>query len=177
MNKKARLAAVLVATVMAGYSAIGSAEGMAFGRSQAPAPLEGTWVVSIRPYSCATGNDIPNVPPVISYLTFGAGGTYLETTSNPAFEKGQRGPGHGFWERTGRTTYRAVFQAFILFDSTPVNGAPPRYVRGHQRIDQGIEMLDNDRWTSNATVQFFSSGSSTPISPSGCARANGVRMN
>jgi len=176
MKTMARLAALLVATVMAGHPVTGSAEGMAYGRSQAPAPLEGTWVVSIKPYSCATGIDVPNVSPVVSYLTFGAGGTYLETTSNPAFEKGQRGPGHGSWERTGRTTYRAVFQAFILFDSASVNGAPPRYVRGHQRIDQGIEMQDNDHWTSTASVQFFAVGSSTPIPPSGCARATATRM-
>jgi hypothetical protein len=177
MKTMARLTAVLVASLMAFYSTAGSAGGMAYGRSQAPAPLEGTWLVSIWPYSCTTGNDIPNVSPVISYLTFGAGGTHLETTSNPAFDKGQRGPGHGFWERTGRRTYRAVLQAFILFDSASVNGAPPRYVRGHQLIDQGIEMQDKDNWTSTASVQFFAVGSSTPIPPSGCARASATRMN
>jgi hypothetical protein len=177
MNTMAKLAVVLVATTMAGFSTAHAEDGMAYGRSQAPAPLEGTWLVSIKPYSCATGIDVPNVPPVISYLTFGAGGTYLEATSNPAFDRGQRGPGHGFWERTGRSTYRAVHQAFILFDSASVNGQPPRYVRGHQRIDQGIEMQDNDSWTSTASVQFFAVGSSSPIPPSGCARATATRMN
>jgi len=171
MNTMARLAAVLVATTMAGYATTSAANGMAYGRSQAPAPLEGTWLVSIQPYNCATGVDVP-VPAVLSYLTFGAGGTLVETTSNPAFEPGQRGPGHGFWERTGRTSYRALLQAYILFDSTLTS----RYKRGYQRIDQGIEFHSDDHWTSDATVQFLVPPSTKPVPPSGCARATATRM-
>ncbi len=103
--------------------------GLAFGRSQAPAPLEGTWVVTIQPIVCKTGIDVPNAPSVRSYLTFARGGTMTETNSNAAFEPGQRGPGHGYWERTGRTSYQFAFEAFIQFDSQL---DPFRYKRGYQ---------------------------------------------
>jgi hypothetical protein len=171
MNTKKKLLAMLGTLALVSYAVTGLAAGMAYGRSQAPAPLEGTWLVRIQPYVCSTGTDVP-VPAVLSYLTFGAGGTLLESTSNPAFEPGQRGPGHGFWERTGRTSYRAVLQAYVLFDSTLTT----RYKRGYQRIDQGIEFHDDDHWTSNATVQFFVPPSTTPVPPSGCARATATRM-
>ena len=97
----------MVALTFAGYSAASAADdsnGLAFGRSQAPAPLEGTWVVTIQPIVCASGQDVPGVPSVTAYLTFAAGGTMTETNSNVAFEPGQRGPGHGYWERTGRSS-------------------------------------------------------------------------
>ena len=183
MNKKTTVAAVLLATVMAGYSAIGSAEeGMAFGRSQAPAPLEGTWVVTIRPIYCSGPNagadvvlpDGTKPPPVTSHLTFGRGGALLESTSNPALGAGKRTPGHGWWERTGRTSYQFAMQAFL------VDPLPP-YQSGLQRIDQTLELHTNDEWTSSGTVKFFGvfDINVTPApSPyrSGCARSNGVRM-
>jgi len=171
MNTKKNLFAMLGTLAIVGYSANGLAGGMAYGRSQAPAPLEGTWLVSIQPYVCSNGRDVP-VDAVLSYLTFGAGGALLEATSNPAFEPGQRGPGHGFWERTGRTSYRALIQAYILFDSTLTT----RYKRGYQRIDQGIEFHSDDHWTSDATVQFLVPPSTKPVPPSGCARATATRM-
>jgi len=171
MNTKKNLFAMLGTLAIVGYSANGLAGGMAYGRSQVPAPLEGTWLVSIQPYVCSNGRDVP-VDAVLSYLTVGAGGALLEATSNPAFEPGQRGPGHGFWERTGRTSYRALIQAYILFDSTLTT----RYKRGYQRIDQGIEFHSDDHWTSDATVQFLVPPSTKPVPPSGCARATATRM-
>ncbi len=147
--------------------------GLAFGRSQAPAPLEGTWVVTIQPIVCKTGIDVPNAPSVRSYLTFARGGTMTETNSNAAFEPGQRGPGHGYWERTGRTSYQFAFEAFIQFDSQL---DPFRYKRGYQRLDQTVEMHTNDEFTSSGSVGFFAGTSTTNPSPSGCARSTGVRM-
>jgi len=66
-------------------------------------------------------------------MTFGAGGTLFETTSNPRFMPGQRSPGLGHWERVGRRTCAAVFQAFIRFSTQPVT--PTSYQRGTQRVD------------------------------------------
>jgi hypothetical protein len=182
MNKKARLAAVLVATVMAGYSTIGSATGMAFGRSQAPAPLEGTWVATIRPIYCSgpsVGQDVvlpdgTKPPPVTSHLTFGRGGTLVEATSNPALGAGKRTSGHGWWERSGRTSYQLAIQAFLVEPSAP-------YRTGLQRIEQTLELHSRDEWTSSGPVQFFSVFDINVIPApapyrAGCARASGVRM-
>ena len=177
MNKKARLAAVFVATVMAGYSTAGVAQGMAYGRSQAPAPLEGSWVVTIRPIFCSgpsAGEYVPGVPPVTSHLTFGSGGTLIEATSNPALGAGKRGPGHGWWERSGRTSYQFAMQAFL------VDPTPP-YESGLQRIEQTLELHSNDEWSSSGPVRFFNvfdlNVTPTPAPyRAGCARANGVRM-
>ena len=181
MNTKARLAAVLVATVMAGFPTAGSAEGMAYGRSQAPAPLEGSWVVTIRPIYCSgpnAGEDVVGptgpIPPVTSHLTFGHGGTLIEATSNPALGAGKRTAGHGWWERSGRTSYQFAMQAFLVDPLQP-------YQSGLQRIEQTLELHTNDEWTSSGTVKFYNvfDINVTPAPSayrSGCARANGVRM-
>ena len=176
MNTRKTLLATVAALTFAGYAAAGAADddnGLAIGRSQAPAPLEGTWVVTIQPIVCASGQDVPGVPSVTAYLTFAAGGTMTETNSNVAFEPGQRGPGHGYWERTGRSSYQFVFQAFIQFDSQ----LPPfRYKRGYQRLDQTVELHANDGFTTIGTVRFFPGTSNIPTTPSGCARSTGARM-
>jgi hypothetical protein len=144
-------------------------------------PLQGTWQVRVTPYSCGS-NPIVTFPQaaVDSYLTFGADGTLLETVSNPRFMPGQRSPGHGHWERVGRATYVASFQAFIHFSTEPAT--PTSHVRGTQRIDQEIEFVDGgrwnsaaDRWTSVAVVTFRDI-SGTRVPPSGCAIAEAVRM-
>jgi len=177
----AKLAVVLVATTMAGVSTTHAADGMAFGRSQAPAPLEGSWVVTIRPIYCSgpnAGADVVGptgpLPPVTSHLTFGHGGTLIEATSNPALGAGKRTSGHGWWERTGRTSYQFAMQAFLVEPSAP-------YQSGLQRIEQTLEMHSNDEWTSSGPVKFFNvfdvnvTPAPTPYR-SGCARASGVRM-
>jgi hypothetical protein len=176
MNTKKTLLAAVAALTLAGHSVAGlsdDANGLAFGRSQAPAPLEGTWVVTIQPIVCSSGLDVPGVPSVRAYLTFARGGTLTETNSNVAFEPGQRGPGHGYWERSGRTSYQFAFEAFIQFDS---QNPPFRYKRGYQRLDQTLELHTGDEFTSSGTVRFFAGTSTTNPSPSGCARSSGVRM-
>jgi hypothetical protein len=177
MNTMAKLAVVLVATTMAGFSTAHAQDGMAYGRSQAPAPLEGAWVVTIRPIFCvgpSAGEYVPNIPPVTSHLTFGHGGTLIEATSNPALGAGKRTAGHGWWERTGSTSYQFAMQAFLVEPSAP-------YQSGLQRIEQTLEMLSNDEWTSSGPVKFYNvyDVNVTPAPApyrSGCARANGVRM-
>lgn len=176
MNTKNTLLATVAALTFAAYAAASTADnnnGLAFGRSQAPAPLEGTWVVTIQPIVCSSGQDVLGVPSVRAYLTFAQGGTMTETNSNVAFEPGQRGPGHGYWQRTGRTSYQFGFEAFIQFDSQ----LPPfRYKRGYQRLEQTVELHTNDEFTSSGTVRFFAGTSTTNPSPAGCARSSGVRM-
>jgi hypothetical protein len=168
---------VAVALAISGNSVNGLANGLAFGRSQAPAPLEGTWVVTIRPIFCSgpsAGTDVPGIVPVKSHLTFGRGGTLIEETSNPNFGVGSRSGGNGWWERTGRTSYQFALQAFLVEPLDP-------YRTGIQRIDQTAELHGSDEWSSSGTVQFFETfdlNEAAGLAPyrAGCARANGVRL-
>lgn len=177
MNSKTLLLGAIGTLALAAPADEASANGLAYGRSQAPAPLQGSWIVTIRPVFCSgpsAGSDVPGPTPVVSYLTFAAGGTLTESTSNPAFAPALRGPGHGYWERTGRTSYQFVLQAFVI-------GSNATYQAGHQRIEQTVEMHSNDDWTSTGPVQFFNVtdlATAPGLVPyrGGCARATGVRM-
>lgn len=147
------------------------------GRQVAPAPLEGTWVVTIRPIVCSgpgAGSDVPGITPVVSHLSFVRGGVLIESTSNPNFGAGKRGSGQGVWERTGRTSYQFAFQAFLLEPNAP-------YRTGVQRIDQTVELHTDDEWSSSGPVRFFETfnpGIVPDLEPyrGGCARATGLRF-
>jgi hypothetical protein len=150
---------------------------LALGAAAAPAhagganksdPLTGTWRMVITTFNCET---LVANPSFTSFVTFGAGGTLLETTSSPLFQPGQRSPGHGFWQRTGRKFYRSVFEGFILFATSP---PMPPLVRGRQRIDQGIQMTGRDSIVADATTTFFNVAGE--VVTEGCARAVGERM-
>lgn len=169
IKKLAGLAAC--ALMLLGTASAGAQNGMAYGRSEAPARLVGTWDVVITPYGCSSGEKFPSFR---SRLTFMAGGTMIETPFNPSFQAGQRSPGLGTWERTGRGSYRALFEAFIYFTSVVTPPTPPRYLRGVQRIDQGIEMQGTDLWTSSAQVTTVDE-SGSPLS-TGCMTARATRQ-
>lgn len=163
---------VSLALALSTVAGVAVANGNRLGHDRAPSALEGSWVVRITPYVCGS-DPIVSFPQVAvdSYLTFGAGGALLESTSNPRFAPGQRSAGLGYWERTGRSAYAAVFEAFIQFTGTP----PSPYVRGTQRVEQQIDLVDADHWTSVAVVIFRDEGGNQ-VPPSGCATAEAVRM-
>lgn len=162
------------AVLLLGAASSALADGPAYGRTQASAPLVGTWQVVITPYVCATGESL-TAAAFRSRLTFNAGGTMVETPFNPTFQPGQSSSGLGDWEATGPNSYRNVFEAFVYFTSVVTPPALPRYVRGVRRVDQGIDMQDDDHWTSSARVTFRDeSGNLVP--PSGCMTATGERL-
>jgi hypothetical protein len=102
-------------------------------------------------------------------VTFSSGGTLTETTANPNFQPGQRSPGHGYWVRSGRSSYEVVFQAFVQF----TGGI---YTRGTQRVEQDVDLLDADHWKSTAVIAF-SDATGAPIPNSGgCATSVAVRL-
>jgi hypothetical protein len=171
MLRKSGLSAVLALAIAA---SAGSAAAESNGkRPRAAADLEGSWQTTITPYNCVTG--VPNTPATFdSYLTFAAGGTLVETTSNPSFLPGQRSAGHGFWERAGHQSYDASFQAFVQFAGGSL--PQPQYVRGVQRVDIAIDMDDGaDHWSGVFTVTFRNTAGAV-VPPSGCARAVAVRI-
>jgi hypothetical protein len=168
MNSRSILAS-LGLTVLA---ATASADGVAYARAKSPSPIEGAWVVRTSPYNCQTGVVFPFT--IVSYITFGARGVLSETNSSPSFQPGQRSSGHGYWERTGTDSYRAVFQAFIQFTSVVSPPALPQYTRGSHRFEHDVVMSDNDHWSSTALVSFYDEGSA-PLG-NGCAVATAERL-
>lgn len=136
--------------------------------------IVGPWRVTITPVDCTTGEAFTAFA-FKSQLTFGAGGTLAETNASRGFQPDQRSPGHGYWEYTGRETYRAYFEAFIRFDSVdPLPPARP-YQRGVQSVDQSIEMRGSNGWVSDALV-IFRDAAGEIVPPSGCATAAAERM-
>ncbi len=111
--------------------------------------------------------------PFHSLLTFARGGTLTGATSSPAFLPGQRSPDHGVWSPAGGHAFRAVEEAFILFDSPP--WANRRGFRsGTQRISQTIELRNDDEFTSSASTSYFDTEGK--LIASGCASAVGRRL-
>jgi hypothetical protein len=184
MFTRLTLCSSLAAVSIMAASGPALSDGLSLGRAKPSAPLVGTWQVRLTPYNCATLEEFPQAA-FNSFMTFGEGGTMLETTSNPSFLAGQRSPGHGYWERTDRDSYHAIFRAFVQF-TTP-NPVPPTvpYQRGVQTVDQGIEMQGDDQWTSDALVTFRDVNGNIvapPVVPPGvaakpgCARVSAQRM-
>lgn len=126
--------------------------------------LVGSWIVQVAQVNCESGVALGN--PFLSLLTFGQGGTLVETTSNPMFFPAVRGPGHGVWTREGKT-FKAVSVAFIT-----LNGVLAK----SQTITQTIEMgEDGDSFTTlSASVAIVPEGEGPSIT--GCATASGKRI-
>jgi len=130
--------------------------------------LVGTWRMTVTPYDCATGAERP---PFQSMISFADGGTLTETTSSPAFQPGQRSPGHGIWIAENQS-YNFVSEAYILFTTEP-NPPVPGFQRGLQRIIQTVEVNGN-KLTTDGSVDFFDVEGN--LVSSGCAKAVGERM-
>jgi hypothetical protein len=168
MNIESIVRSAVVALAISAAAGTAVADDHGYGRSQAPAKLEGTWQVRIAPYNCTTGVPAPPAAEFNSLVSFASGGTMTETTSNPRFLPGQRSVGLGYWERNGRSSYEVVFQAYVQFTGG-------NYTQGNQRVVQDIDMVDDDHWNSSAVVAF-TDVAGNPVPPSGCMRATGVRM-
>jgi len=133
-----------------------------------PAPLEGTWRVQVSTHDCTSGALLLSFP---AMLTFARGGTMTGTTAAPVFKPGQRSPDHGVWRQIGRRQFRAVSEAFILFDSPP---PPLPLVKGVQRITQSIQVDGGSQFSSDADVEFFDSAGTVVANL--CATAVGTRF-
>jgi hypothetical protein len=142
-----------------------AARAQADDRHFGPRRLEGSWTVEVMQRNCETGEALGN--PFLSMLTFGGGGTLLETTSNPMFFPAVRGPGHGGWSYAGGDTFKAVSVAFITSNGVLVK---------IQTIRQTVEIAeDSDTFTTpSASVEFVSVGGGPIIN--GCATATGKRI-
>jgi hypothetical protein len=142
-------------------------------RSDGEKSLQGVWRVTVTPYDCATGTPIVTFE---SMLTFARGGTLVGTTSAPLYLPGQRTIDQGFWRHKEGNRYRAVSEAYILFDSPA--GAPVPLHRSSQRLTQNIRFDEDhpDTFTSRASIQYIGLGAGRPVLATGCANAVGQRF-
>jgi hypothetical protein len=148
--------AVVIAESLLGLGAVPSAKANT-GQTGPENKLVGTWRVQVTPVNSVSGVKLPTFQ---SLLSFAAGGTLTETTSNPMFQPGQRSIGLGIWTDSGSKTYQAVSEAYIQFSTpklpgaSPSNPPAPGFIRGTQRITQTIQ-VNGDQFSADAVVQFF----------------------
>jgi hypothetical protein len=134
--------------------------------------LQGTWAVTVNLQNCLTGASVG--APFNSYVTFADGGTLSESTSNPGFAIGQRGPELGIWSYKGHHNYSAKSTAFIFYTTPPNPPANPGFNAGTQTITQTITYdEDTDSWTANAAITF--ADTTNTVYRQGCAVASGQR--
>lgn len=154
--------ALLSVLVLAGAMSPTSAQGVSVreadehdGSTSQARRLEGTWFTSVTIRDCQSGAELRTFP---ALNTFAHGGTLTDTTT--AVSPALRSPGHGFWDKTGRHTFRAVSLAFLF--------TPGGVWTGTQKITQVIK-LGVDEYTSNASSEIFAP-SGTLLS-TGCSTA------
>ena len=163
---------LLTAFVLIGGLLFVSAGFTAQARSEDKAPqkdIVGTWRMTVTPYICATGAELPSFK---ALLSFAEGGVLTGTTTNPGFQPGQRSPDHGVWTAEGKNIYKFVSEAFIYFTTEP-NPPAPGFQQGVQRLTQTVEVQEN-QLTTIGTTEFFDAQGNLVLS--GCAKAVGERM-
>lgn len=135
--------------------------------------LIGTWRVHVQLYNCQTDANVGG--PFAALLTFNEGGTMTESTTNPGFAIGQRGPGQGIWSQEGRNVYSSKDVAFLFFTTPPAPPANPGFLAGTQTLTQTIEFKNGpDEFSSDATTEFADSTGN--VYRSACASAVGQRL-
>jgi hypothetical protein len=166
MNSKLRRTfSVVVALVLVGalLQSLGAA---AAARSNREGRLQGTWRVQVNPRNCQTGAPLA---PFAVLLSVAQGGTLTEVMNAQAFLPGQRTTGLGVWSHTHGNSYKAVWEAFILFDSPTT----PGFKRGVQRLTWDFEVA-GDQATVEASGQLFDTNGNLLITT--CASGTGTRF-
>lgn len=125
---------------------------------QAAFGLVGAWNVTVTLHPAGNCNGPVIAPPFSSMVMFSRGGTVTESTSNPAFQPGQRGTGLGVWWLNEDGSYGATDVAYIMFTSSNYAPGPPPvgFAGGTQEITHSIRLNSAaSHWTDIANVQFY----------------------
>jgi hypothetical protein len=138
----------------------------AAGRASGGNSLQGTWRVQVNPRNCQTGAPGPSFDVLLS---FAQGGTLTEVMNSQAFQPGQRTTGLGVWSHSHGNSYKAIWEAFILFDSSTM----PGFKRGMQRLKWDFT-VDGDQATIEATGQFLDTNGN--LLAATCANGTGTRF-
>ena len=139
--------------------------------------LVGAWSVTVALHPAGNCNGPVIAPLFSSMVMFSRGGTVTESTSNRAFQPGQRGTGLGVWWLNDDGTYSATDVAYILFTSSNYSPGPPPvgFAAGTQAITHTIVLNGEEtEWTDTATVQFYDLNHN-PLNRA-CATASAVRL-
>lgn len=119
--------------------------------------LEGTWITSVTPVDCVSGNPVASAFPGI--LSFHKGGTMSGTSSVAPTV-------FGIWERTG-SEYKFAF-TFLRYNSSGV-------FIGRQTVHQKVSLaLEGGEFTSTGSVEILDAGGN--VIGNGCAASTGVRF-
>ena len=163
MNSKLRRTSSVVVVLVLVGALLQAFGGNAAALSNREGRLQGTWRVQLNPRNCQTGAPIPSFAVLLS---FARGGTLTEVMNAQVLLPGQRTTGLGVWSHTHDNAYKAVWDAFILFDS-------PVFKRGVQRLMWDFE-VDGDQITIDASSQFFdTNGNLLAVT---CASGTGTRF-
>ena len=163
------LAAVSMSMGVAFLLSAGSAASAQQSGSQART-VQGVWHVQVTIRDCATG--VALAPPVISLVTFAAGGTLHESVSGGGFAPGQRTDGHGMWTHKGGHTYDQRFVTMINFATAP--GPGPGFEAGWMKVQHTVEVIDADRLESSGRNSFYRLNGE--VYRTGCSTAIGTRF-
>jgi hypothetical protein len=168
---KSRMKQFGVALALVSAIFLGSESSAKEQSEHSPKGLQGTWRVTVAPYNCATG--LPLGFSFHALLAFARGGT-ASGASAVAGQPGQFSAAFGVWEHTGRDTYSALTDAFILFSGGP-------FPQGRQEISHSIRVsAEGNQFTDDASVNYFDVDD-LPVPPQpplipGCATASGLRV-
>ena len=163
-----RISSVVVALALVG-ALVQHFWGNAAAQTNIGGTLQGTWRVQINPIICQTGAPLPSFSALVSYAD---DGTLTEVVNSQAFMPGQVTPGLGVWSHTQASTYKAVWDVFILFDTpSTVPGFP--FKRGVQRLVRDIE-VHGDQMTFNSSSQFLDTSGN--VLANTCASGTGTRL-
>ena len=128
--------------------------------------IEGVWLAKVTITNCATGEALPFPGAKFDAMgVFGSNGTLHNTDqNNPTL----RSETFGYWERTGRNTYRFAFR-FFRFDSTGL-------LTGSQIVRHNIVLSrDGLTYSSSGTAEFYDVNGIRML-PDGCSKASGTRF-
>ena len=127
--------------------------------------IEGVWLAKVTLTNCATGDALPFPGAKFDAMgLFGAHGALHNTDqNNPALKSDN----FGYWERTGRYTYRFAFR-FFRFDSTGL-------LIGSQIVRHNLRLArDGLSYSSSGKAEFYDvSGIRLP---DGCSKSTATRF-
>jgi hypothetical protein len=128
--------------------------------------IEGVWLAKVTLTNCVTGEALPFPGANFDAMgLFGANGSFHNTDANdPALRSGI----FGYWERTGRHTYRFAFRLF-RFDTGGL-------LIGSQIVRHNLVLArDGLSYSSSGTAEFYDVNG-IPSMPNGCSRTTATRF-
>jgi hypothetical protein len=167
-NKKSvsvSAAAVLISFFILGFVVLGTRA-----RADWPEPrgLAGTWRLQVTPVYCPGVTTGTLAAPFDGLVSFTGDGTLTNTFTNTLFAYAT--PGHGYWWKTGRDTYKDVVELLIV---DPPTTSP--YVPGTQKYFGTITLDDENDLKAEVMSLYFNASGTVYLTK--CSDVVGTRLN